>query len=102
MEVGVDITRPGSRENSFSAENGGTSVFLPEDPISTGIVATVLSNNKQNKTKKPKPHLLSEFSSGLGNQMSISQNKVTPSWQLAYTAAMCYIKAAHYSSLFVA
>lgn len=40
MEVGVDIPRPGSWENSFSAGNGGTSVFLPEDPISTGIVAT--------------------------------------------------------------
>lgn len=29
MEVGVDITRPGSRENSFSAENGGTLVSVP-------------------------------------------------------------------------
>lgn len=33
--------------------------------------------------------------------MSISQNKVTPFWQLAGTAVMCYIKTAHYTSLFV-
>lgn len=58
---------------------------------------TLNNNEKQNQ----KPLLYSELWYGLGSQRRISQNQVTPFWQLASTTVMCHTGRAHYSSLFV-
>lgn len=67
-------------------------------PACIASAAPTLCNEEK---QKKKPLLFSKLQLGLGNQMNISQNQVTGFWQLACTAVMCYIKTAHYSSLFV-
>lgn len=99
MEVLVDITSHGSRwELIFSRKRWSLSIpaWRPQEHSSGCHWLLVVMTNKNQK-----PLLFSKFWYGLGDQRRISQNQVTPFWQLAYITVMCYIRTAHYSSLFV-